>query len=200
MKKLIIIFLFIITGCVKYTDLDELGIIKSISISYSDEYILRAEIYEEITKDNEPKTRIIKTHGKTINEAFENINLISYKEIFLSHIDLLILDSNLNDDNYQEIFYYFINNKDLRNDFYCIISNNPSSLLHNSQYEEIEKFIKSNNETKRIINVSFDEIINSFLNKKSFILSMINYNNQITYLGNYKYFNNKLERITNEKD
>lgn len=200
MKKILFIFLFIITGCMKYTDLSELAVIKSIGISYDKEYILHAEIYEKITKDNEPKTKIIKTTGMTLDEVFKNISTISEKEIFLSHIDLLILDSHLNNDNYQEIIYYFLNNNDLRNDFLCIFSDNSSILLTNSKYGSIENFIKSNKEIKKIINIPFDEIINNFLNNKSFILSKINYDKEIVYLGNYQYFNNKLERITNEKN
>ena len=123
MKKIIIIlFLFTSTACVKYTDLRDLQIIKSIGISYHDTYTIYAEIYDEIKKDNDPKTIFISSSGKTIHEAFENLNLITNKKIFLAHIDLLILDQELNNQNYQEITNYFINNINLRNDFLCIFS------------------------------------------------------------------------------
>lgn len=200
MKKIIFILFLFTTGCMKYTDLSDLQIIKSIGISYNSNYTLYAEIYDEIKKDNEPKTKIISASGKTIDEAFKNISLISNKEIFLSHIDLLILSCELKENNYQEIIKYFINSKELRNDFLCIFSENINDLLNNSRYDEIEEIIKSNNEVKKTINISFDEIINDYLNNSTFTLSMINYNKNIEYQGNYKYINNHLERINNEKD
>ncbi len=199
MKKiLIIIILLISTSCIKYNDLNELSIIKSIGISYNNSYTLYAEIYEEIKKDNEPKTRIYELHGETIEETFNKLKSFSNKEIFLSHIDLLILDKNLKDKNYQEIINYTLNNHDFRNDFNCIFSSNIKKLLRNSQYNEIKDFLKSNRESKEIINLSFDEVISNFLNNKSIYLSMINYNRGIKYLNNYKYYHNQIERINYE--
>lgn len=201
MKKLfIIIILLFSTSCIKYTELNDLSIVKSIGITYSNNsYSLYVEIYEEIKKNNEPKTKIINTSANTINELFNNIKLMSNKEIYLSHIDLLILDEKLNNKNYQEIINYFINNN-FRNDFYCIITKDVKRLLTNSKYDEIETFLKANNESKNIINSFFDDIINSYLNNNSFFISMINYNNDLVYDGNYFYSNNNLERISNEKN
>lgn len=199
MKKILIIVLFFITGCTKYTDLGDLAIIKSIGIDYDDSYILYAEIYDEIKKDNDPKTVVVKTKGKTINEVFDNLKQEIDKEIFLSHIDLLILSDKLNNKNYQDIINYSIDNN-LRNDFYCILSSNIEILLKESKYDEVENYLKTNKETKDIINISFNEVINYFLSNKPFYLSMINYDNKIKHLGNYQYFNNNIERINNEEN
>ena len=134
MKIILIILILLTSGCMKYTDLGKLSIVKNIGISHDNkEYTLYAEIYDEIKKDNDPKTIIIETKGKTINELFINLNLLSQKEIFLSHIDLLILDLNLEEKNYRDIIDYFINNQYLRNDFLCILSSNIELLLKKSQ-------------------------------------------------------------------
>ena len=201
MKKILVIFLLLIsTSCIKYNDLNKLSIIKTIGISYNDSYTLYAEIYEEIKKDNEPKTKILEINGKTIEESFNKLKSFSNKEIFLSHIDLLILDQNLKDENYQDIINYILNNHNFRNDFNCIFSSNIKKLLKNSQYNEIEDFLKSNCESKEIINQSFDEVINNFLNNKPISLSMITYDKRIKYLNNYKYYHNQIERINYEKN
>ena len=199
MKKLIFIILFLLTGCTKYTDLKDLTIIKSIGIEYNDSYTLYVQIYDDIKKDNDPKTKVIETNGKTIKESFDDLKSIINKEIFLSHIDLLILNMNLKDNNYQEIIDYFINNSELRNDFLVIISNDIKSLLKNTKYDEIEDFIKTNNSTKKIINISFEELANNYIDNYCFTITSINYNNYFTY-ENYYFNNHKLERINNEEN
>ena len=193
MKKIAIFLLFFITSCTKYTDLNELSIIKSIGIAYENNYTLYAEIYDEIKKDNIPQTKIIKASGKTINKAFQNIQLMTNKDIFFSHIDLLILDINLTDNNYQEIIDFFINNNHFRNDYFCFFSNNIDFLLNNSKYNEIENFLNTNYKNKIIVKKSFDEIINNYLEKKSFTLPLIVYDQQIKYSGNYYFSNDKIE-------
>jgi len=203
MKKIFLLLIIIIsitffTGCENYTELNDLAIIKSIGITYSNsEYTLYAEIIDEITKDNLPKTKVIKANNKEFNELFNDIKLLVNKEIYLSHIDLLILSLNLNDNNYQEIIEYFLNNKEFRNDFMCIFSNEISLILKNSKYDEIEEIITTNKDSKNVINITFEEIIKNFLDKKSFMASYITYDNEIKFTNNILYKNNKIERINN---
>jgi len=198
MKKILLLLIIFTTGCIKYTDLGDLSIIKSIGISYHNSYSVYVMVYDDIKKDNEPKTKIIHANGKNLDEVFKKIKLLANKEIFLSHIDLLILDENLNDNNYNEIINYFIMNKNFRNDFLCISSHNTKNILENSNYNEIEDYINSNKEDKNIINITFDELADNYLFNKTFTISMIDYNKAINYLGNYHYNHSKLERINNE--
>jgi len=203
MKKVIIIIIAIITliyvnGGQNYTELNDLAIIKSIGITYEDnEYNLYAEIIDEVTQDNLPKTKVIKANNKKIKDAFDDIKLLVNKEIYLSHIDLLIISETLNNDNYQEIIDYFLSNKEFRNDFMCIFSNEIKNVLENSKYDEVEEIITTNKDSKNIINVTFEEIIKDFLDKKSFIASYITYDDEIRFTNNVLYQNNKTERINN---
>ena len=198
MKKLLFIIIILLTGCTKYTDLKDLTIIKSIGIEYNDNYTIYAQIYDDIKKNNEPKTKVIEGYGKTIEDSFNNLKVKANKEIFLSHIDLLILNTNLKDKQYQEIINYFIYNSELRNDFLVILSDDISKLLTDTKYNEIENFIKTNNSIKNIINISFEELANNYLENKYFTISKINYNSYFNY-QNY-YYNHKLERFINEKN
>ena len=198
MKRILIIIIIIFTtSCAKYTDLRDLSIIKSIGISYQDEYIIYAQIYEKITKDNDPIMKLVESKDKDLIKAFNNIKKTSNNEIFFSHIDLLILDTNLQNVNYSDIINYFINNN-FRNDYTCILSSNIKELLNNSKYNEIENLLKVNNDVKKIINVTFDEMANNFLEKKEFSLSNLTYKNGVILYDSYHYKNNKLERIDYE--
>ena len=199
MKKIfLLIILILLTGCTKYNDLNELAIIKSIGISHDNEYTLYAEIIEEIDKDNIPQMKVMETSDKDINKLFDNIKLQINKEIFFSHIDLIILDFNLNNEDYQKIIDYFIKHHEFRNDFLCVLSKDIKKVLENSKYDEIEELITTNKESKNIIKVSFEEVIQKFLDKKIFLLSEVSYKNEIIFIGNYQYQNNKLERMNNE--
>ena len=198
MKRILIIIIIIFTtSCAKYTDLRDLSIIKSIGISYQDEYIIYAQIYEKITKDNDPIMKLVESKDKDLIKAFNNIKKTSNHEIFFSHIDLLILDTNLQNANYSDIINYFISNN-FRNDYTCILSSNIKELLNNSKYNEIENLLKVNNDVKKIINVTFDELANNFLEKKEFSLSNLTYKNGVILYDSYHYKNNKLERIDYE--
>ena len=199
MKKYLLLIILFLTGCTKYNDLNELAIIKSIGISHNEEYTLFAEIIDEIDKDNNPITKVIETKDKDLNKLFNNIKLLVNKEIYFSHIDLLILDINLNNNDYQKIINYFLEHHEFRNDFLCVLSKDIKNVLENTKYDEIEDLITTNKESKNIIKISFEEIMKNYLDKQVFKLSEVSYNEKIVFNGNYKYHNNKLERITNEK-
>lgn len=201
MKKIlfIIICLLFITGCQKYNELNDLAIIKSIGIKKEENYIIYAEIIDEIDKDNNPKTKIIEANASEISELFENIKILVNKEIYLSHIDLIILDENLKDYDYKNIINYFIQHKEFRNDFLVVLSSDIKTILEKSKYDEIEELIMTNKESKEIIKVSFEEIIQNFLDNKPFYLSKVIYSEKIMFDGNYKYFHQTLERIQNEE-
>ena len=195
MKKIFLLIILLFTGCTKYSDLNDLAIIKSIGISRNNEYTLYAEIIEEID-NNDPKMQVIKTKAKDISTLFKNIKLQVNKEIFLSHIDLILLDFSLKNDDYNEIIHYFLSNKEFRNDFLCIFSSNIEEVLNNSKYDEIEELIITNQESKNVINISFEEVIKNFLDKHSFSLSSVIYkNNTITFDDNYTFHDNQIERI-----
>lgn len=200
MKKIIIVILLLfLTGC-NYTELNDLSIIKSIGIDYTNgEYTLYAEIIDEIDRENNPTTKIITTKNHQINECFQQLIILSNKRIHYSHIDLLVLSPNLKNKELTEIFHYFLNNKDFRNDFTTIYANNINNLLANAKYDEIEQLI-TNNKHKNIIKIDIESIIKNYYDKKSFTLSLFAYEDEkVIYKYNLKYQNNQIERIEYEK-
>ena len=204
MKKILIIiiilfFMIFITGCKHYTELNDLAIIKSIGITYTNnEYTLYAEIIDEVNVDKLPETKVISESNKNIKDLFNDIKLLVNKEIYLSHIDLLIISETLDNTNYQEIINYFLNNQDFRNDFLCVFSEKIEEVLKNSKYDEVEELITTNKDSKDVINITFEEIIKDFLDKKSFKASYITFDDEIKFMGNILYKNNHTERINNE--
>ena len=200
MKKILLIIIFLLlTGCGKYTDLNNLAIIKSMGISHNDTYTVYAQIIDNMTKDNEVQIKVIESSDSNLENAIQKIKLQVNKEIYMSHLDLIIFDYNLKNNDYQEIIHYFINNNKFRNDFLCVFSKNIEHVLTNSQYDEIEFFLEMNQENKGIIYKRFEKVIQEYLDNNVFSLSGISYSNEITFEGNYQY-NKKTERVIHEKN
>lgn len=201
MKKIIlIILLLLLTGCQKYNDLNDLAIIKSIGISHNNQYTLYALVIEEIEKDNNPITKMYETNGNNINELFNNIKKIINKEIYFAHIDLLLLDFNLNKNDYLTLINYFFNNNSFRNDFSVVLANDIKKVLLSTKYNEIESLLETNKESKEIIKISFEDLAKNILEKKELCLSEIVYDNEIHFNNNYCFKNNKLERINYDQE
>lgn len=201
MKKIILLIIILsLTGCKSYIELNDLAIIKSIGITKENKYTLYAEIIDEIDKNNIPKTKIINVNADDITSLFTNIKSIVNKEIYLSHIDLIILDEHLNKNDLENIITFFLDHQEIRNDFLTVISSEIEKVLKNSKYDEIEEIIMTNKESKKIIKINFDEVMLNFLNNKEIKLSKIIYDNEIIFDSNYLYKNNKFERIINEKN
>ncbi len=193
MKKIFLVILILfLNGCSQYTELNNLAIIKSIGINYQDEYILYAQIIEEMDKDNLPKTKIVEVQGKDIPTLFLKIKKEVNKEIYLSHLDLLIIDQHLAEKQYQELITYFLKHQELRNDFFCILGEDIHYLLKNTKYDEIEKIILTNQD---VIKISFQEIMENLLNKQDFKISSIRYQDELIIKGNFQYQQNKLKEI-----
>ena len=75
MKKIFLItFIFLLTGCFNYRELNDIAIITSIGIDYDKEYkvsFLIADSKED--NSNEYKSTIITGNGKTLEKCFSNI-------------------------------------------------------------------------------------------------------------------------------
>jgi len=199
MKKIIILFIFLfLTGC-DYIELNDLSIIKSIGIDYQEnKYYLYAEIIDEINNENTPTTRIIEVSENKIEKCFKELIIRSNKTIHYSHIDLLILSTNLKNNNLKEIFNYFLKNKNFRNDFMTISSNNVKDLIKDSKYDEIEQLV-DNNQHKELIKIDIETVIKNYLDNNTITLSLFEYEDKfVIYKYNVKYLNNTTERINYE--
>ena len=97
MKKiiLIIITLFLTTGCFNYLSLNDIAVVSLVHIDYQDnKYILTVEIREN-EKDNPNASSIYTNQGITLDNTFENIGLTINKFLYLVDVDTIILTENV---------------------------------------------------------------------------------------------------------
>lgn len=166
--KIIIILIFSIalTGCVSYSELNELGIIDMILIDKKDnQYIVTINMLTP-TDDNLENKKTYSSTNKTLNQCLNDLYLSTTKKISFSHLELLALTPNIQRDDYDEIINLFLNRVDSRNTFSTVIVNNSSKLFEYKS-DNINDLININNEEDGIVSIKqFDDIIKDILEIK----------------------------------
>ena len=150
MKKIFIILIIItLTGCTSYIELNDLAIINSIGIQKdNNNYKISISLLDEINKDTlEPSLKLIEIYNSNLTQAFEELSFNLNKQIYLSHLNLLVIDDSIKNTEIKEIINYFLNNQDARENFLVIFSTKIKDILTNSKFQEINNLVKINNET-----------------------------------------------------
>lgn len=154
MKKiiLIIISLFFLTGCADYTELENLGITSSLFIEYDGEYKITSEIYKE-------EMEYVHSSGSTIAEAISNFNYKSKSDIYLSHLNAVIIDSQV---EIKDIIYYFLRNPKVNTNFFLVTTDNDDF------YDKDENIgLKVKNICSRLKRKDFFQMTKDYLNEYS---------------------------------
>lgn len=150
MKKLLFLFLplLFLTGCDSYTELNELGIINALGITYQEDSFSLTSSFVNAKKEEQEVTEEVTTYqstGSSIEEAFHNLYLQSSKKIYLSHLQLVVLSKEVATDKMKDILSFFIQNEESRNNFPVIITDDVSAFLSDSQtVSDCEKLLYIN--------------------------------------------------------
>ena len=118
MKKIIImlISIFLLSGCADYVEINDLAIISGIAIDYeNDLYKLTAQLIEN------DKVVVLTTASSSIDEAMSEISKLSNKELFISHLKVLILSDRLIKEN-KDFYDYFLRSSKSKMNFYTYIA------------------------------------------------------------------------------
>lgn len=163
MKKIFLLLMILtLTGCSYYNDINNLAIVNEIAIEYSDKYNIYIKV---ISSNQENESKIYNESCNKIIECFSNLNNKLTKKIYLTHLDLLILDKNINNENINEIINYFLNNQSSRNTFRTIMINGINTDLLNTDSIDLINLLDLSNKSNGIVsNITFDEMIKDILN------------------------------------
>lgn len=125
MKKIIIIIICLtITGCFNYKELNNYAIVTALSIDVSDKGYEVSALITNATKENENKTNISVVSGKgtSIYSAIKDINLKIPKELYLSHLNVIIISEEIAQKGMKPILDYLVREPDSHQSYYLIIS------------------------------------------------------------------------------
>ena len=184
MKKLLIFILIIFTGCTNIKDINNLAIVNEIAIDYKDNYIVNIKI---LNNENE----IITLKCRSLDQCFNNLSSKISKEIYLTHLDLLVLSNSIEEKQLKKIINFFLKEDTSRNSFEVIVVNKIDKILLNYSTTDIKNMINISINSNGIVkNKTFDDFIKEILNYK---VSYIPYLNDLEIKG-YKivYKDNKI--------
>ncbi|MBQ7104961.1 MAG: hypothetical protein IJN90_03815 [Bacilli bacterium] len=168
------IFLILITGCSNYDEFSNVMIIDGIGIDKNDnKYIVSFNTYLE-----NDKYKVINLEVNNLDDAFNKIYLKTNKKIYLSHLKILLLSSNLNNNDITDIINIFNNRDDLRGSFLVsLIDNYDNNIFENESLFLVNLINNNYYESGDVYPTTYNDIIYDYLNLDISYLPVINNNN-----------------------
>lgn len=137
MKKILILFtiIFLLCGCYDYIEIEDLLIISGMIIDYKDnQYEITSQIIET---EKETTVKVYTTTCDSIDKCIYQISKLSNKDIFISHLKILILtESTIK--NKKDFYDYFLRDTKSKMNFYIYY-------VEDNYKDEILNIYKNNN-------------------------------------------------------
>ena len=179
MKRVgLFLILFLLTGCYDYNELTDLSVVSSMFIDYKDsEYVVNLEILN--TSKNEEPSYFLEGSGKTFELALNDAYNKSSKHIYLSHLNIVVVSNSIAKYKMDNLYDYFLRDADARKDSYFLMCDNNNfkkfvadnkKSIGESIKDTVEYNIKENG---TFATSKFSQILNSYLNKKTYVLGSI---------------------------
>lgn len=178
MKKILLIlfFMFLLTGCWNYQELNDYAIVTGMAIDYEDnEYEVSLLIANGNKKNDEEAQIIVSSEkGKTIYEAIKNISLSTPKELYISHLSVIVLSEEIAKLGVNPVLDFLLRDPQSHQNFYLVVAKNSkakdnlSILAPLADYpsQNITSNIKVTEKLQgRITNASFNQFVSKILQK-----------------------------------
>lgn len=179
MKKLIIfMWIILLSGCWNYRELNELGIATGIAIDKKDdEYILTymiANSKKQGSENEEATTTVYSGYGKSIYEATKDMALSVPKEIYVGHVDIIILSKEIANEGIENALDFLFRYPQTRNQFYLLVADGCDAKdvfkvtipLESFPSQNISKNLETTDDLQGFTyKVTFNELIDDLLSE-----------------------------------
>lgn len=183
MKKIIILILIVLftSGCSDYRELSDMAMISNIAIDKEDDkYKVIVQVLDSSNSSSSsgessvsPSVTVYESVGKTLHEAFRNVTLESPKQLYIGHVDTVLVGENAAYEGISEFIDFILRDPEMEKDFNLIISSEPVSDAMNVlpplvsiPSENISSSIEIASDIQGMVtNVSFDEFVSNILIK-----------------------------------
>lgn len=125
MKKILILFIILLTtGCWNYRELNEFAIVTGMALDLeNDKYKLSFLIANgNKNESQQAQTSILTGTGESIYDAFKDISLMSPKELYISHLSIVIISEDIARNGISNLIDYLMRDPQSHQNFYMIIS------------------------------------------------------------------------------
>lgn len=215
MKKIIILLtsILLLGGCYDNIELNQLYIVTGIGIDYHDDYYhVTYEILNSNKEGDSVSTGnlVVSGSGKTINNAFEDVNRLVNKKPFFSHLKTVVLKDTIEKKQLKEVIEYLIRKSDIRDEFNLVYTDSDIEELFTNTNDsikvvslEINELINNGNNTiNPTINETFENTLSKIISKKQdIILNNIIIEDKTTKINGSYIFNNYniVDKINNDE-
>lgn len=178
MKRLIIplCLLLLMTGCWNYQELNDFAIVTGMAIDYSDnKYEVSLLIANGKKKEEKDAQITVSTQtGSTIYDAIENISLATPKELYISHLSVVVISEELAKKGLNPTLDFLLREPQSQQNFYLILAKDNkakdmlSILAPLSDYpsQNITASIKVTEQLQgKIANASFNKFVGKIIEK-----------------------------------
>lgn len=205
MKKILIllIMIFSLTGCKDYIEINDLTILTGIVIDYTDDmYEVTAQL---IVNDKKSNTEVFTTKSSSINEAIAELSKLSNKEVFISHLKVLIITDNIikNNIDFKDYFlrsskskmnfYVYIINQNIKDKVLNIYKENDGSAIYLEKMMKFNQNIFSSSTPLKFSEYAYYSLEKGYTNIYPKIDIIKNNDKEVLYLSNLTTFNNENE-------
>lgn len=151
--KIIISFLFIflLTGCWNYKELNQLAISTAIAVDKSEDgkyevsaLISNAKKSQVSSKEGESQTIVYSDTGNTISEAIRNINLQLSKDVYIGHLTVIVIHEDIAKEGMYPILDYFLRDPESVKRFFLIIAKDTNASDVIATLSPLESFPSQN--------------------------------------------------------
>lgn len=187
-KLLCIIFIFFLTGCYNYQEINELAIITAIGIDKKDDkyhvsyQVINPKSNSSSTDSNQTDFIVIESNEKELFRSARNAIKLSSRRLYGNHTTIMVISERLANNDINKMFDYILRDPDIRTGFYVLIAKDND----NYDFNDLLKVITP------LTNNSAKSIEDSLVNTNKFIgtSSLVNFNELIDM-----YINPNLEMI-----
>ena len=181
------LFLFLFTGCYNYRELSQIALTSAIGIDKAEEgYKVVVQVLntqkqgsDSNYSGSQPKFILYEKTGPTLQHALRTIILESPRRLYVNHINLLVISESVAKDGVEEILDFFARNTEFRKDFLIVISKEDETEdvlqvltpLETLNSKNIRDSISADAKFYGMATeVTFEEMLNSYLNKRTNIV------------------------------
>ena len=131
---LLIPFLFFITGCWNYQELNQLAITTAMAIDMTDDGDYKVSLLIANGKNNQTNNRegqsqtvVYSGEGDTISRAFREINLQIPKVPYIGHLGVVVVSEDVAKQGMKNVLDYLLRNPESVKRFYLIVAKDDSA-------------------------------------------------------------------------
>lgn len=175
MKKiLVVLILFLVTGCWNYQELSNYAIVTGMAVDYVDGQYEISLLISNGKKKDETNTIIslISGKGNSIYQAFKEIGLISPKELYISHMTIVVVSEDYAKQGVTSLLDFLLRDSRSHQSFFIAIAKECKakevlsilSPLADYPSQDISENISSAKESQgEIVNSGFIDFVKSYL-------------------------------------